>query len=462
MHELLCHSPIDGQLVARRPYAEDAAIAAAFEAARLAQHGWRRRPVAERAALCTRFVDAVVAQTGVLADELTLQMGRPRRYAENEIHGFETRARHMIAIAEEALADIRPEAIAGFNRFLRREPLGTVFIVAPWNYPWLTTVNALIPALMAGNSVVLKPSAQTPLVAERLAEAARRAELPEGLFQVLYLSHAQTHEILGGADLDAVFFTGSVAGGIAVEEAVKGRFLHVGLELGGCDPAYVRADANLAQAVDSIVDGAMFNSGQSCCGIQRIYVHTSLYDGFCQEAAALLKHYVLADPRRPETTLGPLAKHAAAADLRRVAAEALEGGARDLLPPEFFPRDDGQGAYAAPRLLAEAHHGLSLMREECFAPIAGVMRVGSDEEALSLMNDSRYGLTAAIYSGDAEAALALGERLDTGTVFLNRCDVLDPALAWTGVKNTGRGCTLSRLGYETLTRPKSFHFKTEL
>ena len=289
MHELLCHSPIDGHLVARRPYAEDSAIAAAFEAARLAQHDWRRRPVAERAALCSRLVDAVVAQTGVLADELTWQMGRPRRYAENEIRGFETRARHMIAIAEEALADIRPEPIAGFTRFLRREPLGTVFLIAPWNYPWLTTVNALIPALMAGNAVVLKPSAQTPLVAERLAEAARRAELPLGLFQVLYLSHAQSHEILSGADLDAVFFTGSVAGGIAVEEAVKGRFLHVGLELGGCDPAYVRADADLAYAVDSLVDGALFNSGQSCCGIQRIYVHTSRYDAFCEQAAALLK-----------------------------------------------------------------------------------------------------------------------------------------------------------------------------
>lgn len=462
MNELVCISPIDGAVLVRRAYAETAAIGHAQEQARLAQHAWKHTPLAERAAACTRFVAALVAQKDAVAQELTAQIGRPIRYTPNEVGGFEARARHMIALAETALADWHPEAIPGYTRFLRREPLGVVFVIAPWNYPLLTAVNALVPALMAGNSVVLKHSAQTPLVAERLQEAAERADLPRGLFQHLHLSHAQTRDFLEHGDINAVFFTGSVAGGVAVEDAVQGRFLHVGLELGGCDPAYVRANADLAHAAETLVDGAMFNSGQSCCGIQRIYAHARIYDEFCERAAALLRGYVLDDPRLPETTLGPVVRPAAAEDLRFVAAQALAGGARDLVPSDHFPRDRLGSAYVAPRLLAGAHHGLGLMREECFGPIAGIQKVGTDEEALSLMNDSAYGLTAALFSSDLDAALALGDRLDTGTVFLNRCDYLDPALAWVGVKNSGRGCTLSHIGYEHLTRPKSFHFKTEL
>lgn len=460
MNELVCISPVDGREYLRRAVASDTDVAQTFTQARRAQKPWKALSFSERAALCTRFVDAFVADKAAIAEELTWQIGRPIRYTPNEVDGFAARARHMISIAEESLADVVPPPLPGFTRFLRREPLGIVFVIAPWNYPLLTAVNSIVPALMAGNTVVLKHSAQTPRVAERLAAAARAAGLPDGVFAALHLSHAQTRRVLEQGDLNAVFFTGSVAGGVEVEDAVRGRFLHVGLELGGCDPAYVRPDADLAQAVDSLVDGAMFHSGQSCCGIQRIYVHTSVYDEFCERAAALLRTYVLADPRLPETTLGPVVRVSAAEQLRRVADAALAGGARDLVAPSHFGGDRPGTGYVAPRLLADARAEMELMREECFAPIAGIEPVRSDEEALARMNDSAYGLTAALFTSDPEVALSLGDALDTGTVFMNRCDVLDPALAWVGVKNTGRGCTLSRLGYEHLTRPKSFHFKT--
>jgi acyl-CoA reductase-like NAD-dependent aldehyde dehydrogenase len=237
-------------------------------------------PVAERAALLTRGVDAFVAKKAKIAQELTLQMGRPIGQTPGEVGGFEARARHMISIAARALVDIHPEPIAGFNRFMRREPLGVVLVVAPWNYPLLTAVNAVVPALMAGNAVVLKPSAQTPLAGERIAEALNAAGLPDGLLQCVHTDHAGTQALIKSPQVDGVCFTGSAAGGAAVEQAAAGRFIHVGLELGGKDPAYVRADANLDAAVETLVDGAFYNSGQSCCGIQRIYVERSNYAEF--------------------------------------------------------------------------------------------------------------------------------------------------------------------------------------
>lgn len=458
MNEFVCTSPIDGREITRQPKISDAAIIKAIEQAALAQHHWRALPLSERIDACLRLVVRVMAHKDACAQELTEQMGRPIAHAPAELDGFAARARSLCAQAESALATRTPLSAPGARRFIRREALGTVMILAPWNYPWLTTVNTLIPALLAGNSVLLKPSTQTPLVGERLRQAAREAELPDGVLQVVPLAHQQTRHVLEYADVQGVFFTGSVAGGAAIENALVGRFMPLGLELGGCDAAYVRSDADLEQAVSSIVDGAFYNAGQSCCGLQRIYVHARHYDEFCERAAALTRAYRLGDPRDPETTLGPLAKMAAAEQLRRVAAQACAGGARDLVSPAQFTHD-ASAQYCAPRLLAGAHHGLSLMREECFAPIAGVMRVGSDAEALSLINDSVYGLTAALYSRDSEASLQLAERLDVGTVYLNRCDVLDAELPWTGLKHSGRGSSLSALGFDAVTRAKAFNFR---
>ena len=452
-------SPVDGRVFVERRLAADAEIRTALERARRARADWRRQPVEARARELSAFVDAFVAKRDEIALELTWQMGRPISQTPGEVRGFEERARHMIAAAPQALADIDVGPKPGLKRFIRREPLGTVLVIAPWNYPYLTAVNAVVPALMAGNAVILKHSHQTPLCAERMQAAADEAGLPPGLLQALHISHEATTRVIREIGVDHVAFTGSVAGGAAVEEAAAGHFIGVGLELGGKDPAYVRPDADLDHAVENLVDGAFFNSGQSCCGIERIYVHAALYDRFVEGAVALTGRYVLGDPTGPDTTLGPMVRTAAAEFVRGQVAEAVRQGARPLIDEEDFPRSRSGTPYLAPQILVDVDHTMRVMREETFGPAVGIMKVNSDEEAIRLMNDSDFGLTAAVWTRDAEAAEAIGNELATGTVFMNRCDYLDPALAWTGVKQSGRGVTLSVLGYEHLTRPKSFHMR---
>ncbi len=454
-------SPIDGRVVCERPLAGEAEIDAALDAARQAQRDWRHTPVEQRQALCTAFVDAFVAEAEPIAREITLQMGRPIAHSPGEVRGFEERARTMIALAPASLADIDPGPKPGFSRFIRREPLGVVFTVAAWNYPYLIAVNSVVPALLAGNAVILKHSAQTPLCAERFSEAFRAAGLPRGLFQHLFLSHAATARIIADPRIDFVAFTGSVEGGRAVHEAAARRFIACGLELGGKDPAYVRADCDLTFAVDNLVDGAFYNAGQSCCGVERIYVAEALYAPFVEAFAERARTYRLGDPLDPATTLGPMVRARAADFVRGQIREAVAAGARALIDEAAFPRSQAGTPYLAPQVLVGVNHGMSIMREETFGPAVGIMAVRSDAEALALMNDSPFGLTASIWTRDARAAQTLGQELETGTVFMNRCDYLDPALAWVGVKDSGRGCTLSRVGFEHLTRPKSFHLRVQ-
>jgi acyl-CoA reductase-like NAD-dependent aldehyde dehydrogenase len=455
-------SPVDGQVYAERALASEGEIATALERARAAQNEWRGVPVAERAAILSRGVDAFVARRDEIASELTWQMGRPVRSTPGEVGGFEERARYMIEVAAEALADVRVGDKAGFTRFIRKVPLGVVFVIAPWNYPYLTAVNAVVPALMAGNAVILKHSAQTPLCAERMGEAFAAGGLPAGVFRHLHVSHDAAARIIASGEVDFVSFTGSVAGGHSVQEAAARRFLGVGLELGGKDPAYVRPDADLDHATFNLADGAFFNSGQSCCAIERIYVHRDVHDRFVDGLIEVARSYRLGDPTDPETTLGPLVRPAAADFVRAQVQEAVAAGARARIDPKAFAGDAPGTAYLAPQVLTGVDHGMRIMTEETFGPAVGVMAVGSDDEAVRLMNDSRYGLTAAIWTSDQDAAIRIGDRVETGTWFMNRCDYLDPALAWTGVKDSGRGCSLSRLQYEHLTRPKSFHLRTAL
>ena len=453
-------SPVDGSIVAKRAVASKKQVAASFAAARDAQHGWAVLTLAERAAYCSKAVDAMLAMKDEIVPELAWSMGRPVRYGAGELRGFEERARHMIAIAPQALARLTPTPKDGFERYITREPLGVVFTIAPWNYPYLTTVNSVIPALMAGNAVVLKHASHTLLVAERFQKAFDKAGLPKGVFQHLVLNHEQTGQVISGGLVNGVCFTGSVEGGRIMERAAAGRFLHVGLEQGGKDPAYVRPDANMAHAVENLVDGSFFNSGKSCCGIERIYVHKDVWKPFIEGFIDLTKAYVLGNPLEEATTLGPMIKADAAAFVRKQVAAATRAGATAHIDPKLFPADKKGTPYMAPQVLTNVNHQMSVMRDESFGPVVGIMKVSGDEEAVTLMNDSPYGLTAAIWSEDVKAATAIGNRLETGTVFMNRCDYLDPALAWTGVKDTGRGATLSTVGYETLTRPKSFHLRT--
>jgi acyl-CoA reductase-like NAD-dependent aldehyde dehydrogenase len=458
--ELITISPIDGREVVRRPYASDAQIAQALADAQAAQPDWQALGVQARGRIVSDAVDRFVAWKDDIARAITVQMGRPLRYTPGEVAGFEARARHMIAIADEALAPIGIPAQAGFTRFISREPIGVALTIAPWNYPLLTAVNSIVPALMAGNTVILKHSDQTPLCAEFIGRAFREAGAPKGVFQYLHASHDIAQRLIRAPEIGYVSFTGSVRGGRAVEEGAAGRFIGVGLELGGNDPAYVRADARLDHAVETLVDGAYFNSGQSCCGIQRIYVARPRYEEFVERAVALTQDYVLGDPLHADTTLGPVVRTRAAEEIRGIVDEAVAAGARNLIDSSRFIKASKGSPYVAPALLTQVDHRMRVMNDECFGPVVGIMPVDSDEEAVALMNDSPYGLTAAAFTQDEEAALRIGRQLRTGTFFMNRCDYLDPALAWTGVKNSGRGVSLSAVGYEPLTQAKSFHLRS--
>ena len=459
MPDIVCISPVDGREVVRRASSSAAEIETAVAAARKAQAEWKRVPVAERARILSKAIDAMLAMREEIAPELAWQMGRPVRYGGGELNGFEERARAMIALAETALAPIVPEPKQGFKRYVAREPVGIVLTVAPWNYPYLTAVNSVVPALMAGNAVILKHAAQTLLVGDRFQQAMDRAGLPKGLFRTLTLSHDDTTRLIGSGTVDQICFTGSVAAGKAIERAAAGTFAGVGLELGGKDPAYVRPDVDLKHAVENVVDGAYFNSGQCCCGIERVYVHADVYDKFVEGFADLTRQYVLGDPLDQATTLGPMAQPRLAATVRDHIGEAMHKGARALIDTKTFAKDKDGSTYVAPQVLVDVDHAMKVMMDETFGPVVGIMKVKDDAEAIRLMNDSPYGLTASIWTRDLDAAERIGREIETGTVYMNRADYLDPGLAWTGVKDTGRGATLSRVGYESLTRPKSFHLR---
>ncbi len=452
---LKCISPIDGSVYAER---EVLSREAAFEnaaRARAAQAGWAARSLQERIDLVMAGVAAVGAMNDEIVPELAHMMGRPVRYG-GEFGGFNERASHMAEIAAGALADIAVGEDENFKRYIKRIPHGVVFVVAPWNYPYMTAINTVAPALIAGNAVVLKHATQTLLVGERMARAFHAAGVPEDVFQNVFLSHDVTNDLIAGNAFDFVNFTGSVGGGQAMERAAAGTFTGVGTELGGKDPGYVMEDADLDAAVDTLIDGAMFNAGQCCCGIERIYVHESLYDAFVAKAVEIVNGYKLGNPLDAETTMGPMANVRFADEVRAQIAEAVEAGAVPHI--ETFPEDDG-GAYLTPQILTNVTHDMRVMRDESFGPVVGIMKVSSDEEAIELMNDSAFGLTASLWTRDVDRAARIGDRIETGTVFMNRADYLDPGLCWTGCKNTGRGGGLSVIGYHNLTRPKSYHLK---
>ena len=450
-------SPIDGSIYAERPIITDSALDAVVANSRAAQEKWMLTSFDERGAYCLKFLDALLSMNDDITTEIAWQMGRPVRYG-GEKGGVEQRTKFVVGAAEDALKPMMVEDSGSFRRYIKHVPLGVVLVIAPWNYPYLTTINTVIPALMAGNSVILKHAAQTLLVGERFAKAFEMAGLPKGLFQNIVMNHAQTEKLLGSGKIDHCNFTGSVAGGRAIEKAAAGTFMTLGLELGGKDPAYVLADANIDAAIETLVDGAFYNSGQCCCGIERIYVHEKVYDEFVEGAVKLTKTYVVGNPLDQPTTMGPLAQARFADFIREQKAEAVRKGATAHVNMKV-DKDVAGSPYMAPEIYTGVDHQMSLMRDESFGPVVGIMKVRGDEDAIALMNDSPYGLTASIWTQDIEHAAAIGDRVETGTVFMNRCDYLDPALVWTGVKETGKGASLSVIGIQGLTRPKSYHLK---
>lgn len=454
-HILRCISPIDGSIYAERDALSPEAAHQAAARGRAAQASWAARPLQERIALVRAGIAAVGEMNDAVVPELAHMMGRPVRYG-GEFSGFEERGAHMAAIAETALADIAVGEDATTKRFIKRIPHGVVLVVAPWNYPYMTAINTLAPALIAGNTVLLKHATQTLLVGERLARAFHSVGVPEGVLQNVFLDHATTSALIAEQAFDFVNFTGSVGGGRAMEQAAAGTFTGLGLELGGKDPGYVMEDADLDAAVESLIDAAMFNSGQCCCGIERIYVQERLFEAFVDKAVAIVEGYRLGNPLDPATDIGPMAHVRFAKEVRAQIDEAMAAGAKAHIARK--PEDDG-AAYLTPQILTGVTHDMRVMREESFGPVVGIMPVSGDEEAIRLMNDSRFGLTASLWTADIVRAQRVGDRVETGTVFMNRADYLDPGLCWTGCKDTGRGGGLSVIGYHNLTRPKSYYLK---
>ncbi|KAG8979653.1 hypothetical protein FRB90_008029 [Tulasnella sp. 427] len=452
-------SPHSLQNYVTRDYPSKQELEVIAERAHSAQTLWAEVSLDDRIKVAERFVDEFQKLSDEVATTLTAQMGRPIKQSPGEVRGTIERAKYMISIARSSLADVELKDTdkPGFRRYIKRVPLGVVLVIAPWNYPYLTSINSVLPALLAGNSVILKPSPQTPtwqVTAELLQKAFEAAGLPENLLQVVHLSPELAEATIKNPLIKFVSFTGSVATGhlVAKEAALSSGFKGVALELGGKDAAYVREDADLDYTAAELVDGAFFNSGQSCCAIERIYVHQSKYDEFVAKFVEIAKRYKLGDPTQPDINLGPVVTVGSADKIRKQVQDAVKAGAKPLLPDDLFPAAKEGTAFVAPQVLVNVDHNMDVMTEETFGPIVGIMKVSDDKEALHLMNDSKYGLTASVWTnaeGDPkseEAFTKLCDGLDVGTVFLNRCDYLDPALAWTGSKDSGRGVSLSKFG----------------
>ncbi|MEZ4332765.1 MAG: aldehyde dehydrogenase family protein [Myxococcota bacterium] len=454
-------SPIDGQPFHRFELLDEAEIARRLALASATARAWRESPLAERVALCRGMLRAYAARLDENATAITRMMGKPIAQSRGEFERtIVERTEHLCTIAAEALADEVLPAKAGFLRFIRHEPVGVVLDIAAWNYPLAIAVNVIVPAVLAGNAVLVKHATQTTLVADQFERAFLEAGAPPGLVQAMPMDHAATARLIDSRALGYVSFTGSVRGGHEVYRAVaQQNFIGVGLELGGKDPALVLEDADVGFAAENLVDGAFYNAGQSCCGIERIYVADRIADAFVEAFVARARQYVLDDPLDPATTLGPMVDAKSADVVRAQVADATAKGARLLVGDRDFAVPDRSRCYLAPQVLVDVDHGMTLMSEETFGPAIGIMRVENESEGLALMNDSPYGLTASIWTRDLERGEALALDVEAGTVYVNRCDNLDPGLAWTGVKDSGFGCSLSKLGFRSVTRPKSFHLR---
>ena len=452
-------TPIDNTVYVEREY-HSVKIEQTIDNSMKAQKDWSNLNVNERVKLLKNFVEDFLSRGDVIGEELSRQIGRPISQAAGELKGFKERADYMLSIAEKKLANIDVAKDSNFKSFIKRRPLGIVFVIAPWNYPYLVAVNSIIPAMAAGNTVILKHSAQTPLCAEQLFQSAKKT-LPKDVFNYLHLNHEDGLKVVSDKRINFVSFTGSVKAGYDVQKATHTKFIDMTLELGGKDPAYARHDCDLEKTVENLVDGSFFNSGQSCCGIERIYVDEKIYNNFIELFVSKTYNYKLGNPLEKETNLGPVVKLSAANFILNQINSAIDKGAKKMIDEKKFNFPKEHKNYLIPQVLTNVNHDMDFMTEETFGPCVGVMKVKDENEAIKLMNDSPYGLTASIWTKDLEIAEKVGNQVQTGTFYMNRCDYLDPALSWTGVKETGKGCSLSEIAYEKLTAPKSFHLRKE-
>lgn len=454
-------SPIDGRPAFHFEYVDATDAFAKLEFAAAAARAWRDAPLEERVTLCGRMLDAYEARLEENASAITRMMGKPLGQARNEAtRTMRERTEHLCQIAPEALADEVLAEKEGLERCIRREPVGVVLDIAAWNYPLAIATNVVVPSVLAGNSVLIKHASQTALVADQFERAFAEAGAPPGLVQAMALDHETTAALIRSRGLGYVSFTGSVRGGREIYRSVASEnFIGVGMELGGKDPALVLEDADLGFAVENLVDGTFYNAGQSCCGIERIYVADEIFDRFVEAFVETTRNYQMGDPLDDGTTLGPLVDAAASDFVRRQVSAARSAGARLLLGDDDFVVPDRSSCYLAPQVLVDVDHSMDLMTEETFGPAIGIQRIADESEGIALMNDSNFGLTASIWTQDTERGRELACDVEAGTVFMNRCDYLDPGLAWTGIKDSGFGCSLSKQGFDSVTRPKSYHFR---
>ena len=422
----------------------------------IVQQEWKKTLLKDRIQIVEKAMDYFRKNVATIARDITMQMGKPISQSRNEVRGMIQRAEVICGFAEDTLKDLSLSEQEGLQRFIRREPLGVVLDIVAWNYPLLIAVNVVVPAVLSGNTVAIKHSSLTPLCARHFEDAFIKAGALEGLVTSLILDHQTTESIIQSGLIHYVAFTGSVGGGRRISKSASCQFIHVGLELGGKDPAYVREDADLKSTVPGIMDGVFYNAGQSCCAVERIYVHHSLLDSFIEDAVQFMNKLEINNPLDDTTDIGPLAQYMGIKTIEAHLKDAKDKDAIIIRHPGPVP--DGE-QYLLPGILTNVNHGMEIMMEETFGPVVGIMGVESDEEAIMLMNDSAYGLTASVWTNEAEKALMIGSQIVTGTFFMNRCDYLDPALPWVGVKDSGRGCTLSTIGLQQLTRPKSYHLK---
>lgn len=460
MSQLKCVNPFTGETTGEYKLETFDQQKSKVSKLKSAQKKWRKVPLEKRIDLVKEALNYFEKNREEISKDITDQMGRPHQYSGGEVNGFFERANYLCSIAKETLSPEPLPEKEGFERAIEHAPLGVIFVISAWNFPLLISVNSIVPALIAGNTVLLKHSGLTPKIGKHFENAFNKMGGHEDLLFNSIISHEVTGEVIENLPINHVIFTGSVNGGRQILKHSSQKFIAPALELGGKDGAYIHKDADLDYAASTVVDGGIFNAGQSCCGIERVYVHESVYDSFIEKAKDLVEAYKIGDPMDSSTTLGPLATAKAASAMESQIADALEKGAKVLVGGK--KEVIGKGVFFQATLLSDVDHSMEVMKEENFGPIIPVMKVSNAEEAITNINDSAYGLTCAVFTNDKSIARKIADDAETGTVFMNRCDYLDPALPWTGVKNSGVGSSLSKYGFYGVTRRKSVHFKTKL
>ena len=452
---LTVRNPANDEVLAELPTADKPKIEQAWQQAQAAQQIWAQTSYLQRSKIITEFKRLLETEGQEAAELLSSEMGKPVHQAAGEIRGTCARIHWFL---EHTPKELTPEAIhvaSPMTENISYEPLGVIANISAWNFPYFVGTNVFIPALLTGNAVLYKPSEFASLTGLRIGTLLKKSGLPDGVFQVL-IGGQSTGEALSALPLNGMFFTGSQQTGNHIAQKVASRFVRLGLELGGKDPAYICDDADVKTAAETVADGAFYNAGQSCCAVERIYVHKNIYQEFMQHFLAFAATLKIGDPKDPKTYMGPLARKAQLEILEDQIQDALAKGAELALKGG---RRTGPGNFFDPTILTHVNHKMKVMQEESFGPIIGIQIVSDDEEALALMNDSVFGLTSSVHSNNQERAVKIMQRLNCGTVYWNCCDRVSPYLPWTGRKGSGLGSTLSHLGIKAFLQPKAWHLK---